>query len=82
MIENGRLVHYLSRIVPFKTSHSAFYVRLFLHCVSSCVLQEVCVLQYSSDSVQKPMGPNNDVQKYDTIPVLKVLPGCVVFHCC
>lgn len=46
--------------------------------ISDFVLQEVCVLQYPSDSVQKPVGPNNDVQKHDTITFPEVLPGCVV----
>lgn len=41
-------------------------------------MQEVCVLQDSSDSVQKPMGSNNDVQKYDPISVFKVLPWYVI----
>lgn len=41
-------------------------------------MQEVCVLQHSSDSVQKPMGPNNDVQKYDSITVFEVLPWYVI----
>lgn len=27
------------------------------------------------------MGPNNDVQKYDSITFLEVLPGYVAFHC-
>lgn len=42
------------------------------------LLQEVCVLQHSSDSVQKPMGPNHDVQKYDPITVFEVLPWYVI----
>lgn len=48
---------------------------------SPCVLQKVCVLQRSSDSVQKPVGPNNDVQKYDAITVFEVLPEYVALHC-
>ncbi|KAG7228108.1 hypothetical protein INR49_013391 [Caranx melampygus] len=40
---------------------------------------KICFLQYPSDSVQKPVGPNNDVQKYDAVTILEVLPGCVVF---
>ena len=49
--------------------------------LSLFVLQKVCVLQYSSDSVRKPVGPNNDVQKYDTVAVLEVLLGYVPLHC-
>lgn len=47
----------------------------------SCVLQKVRVLQHSSDSVQKPVGPSNDVQKYDAISIFEVLPGCVALYC-
>lgn len=47
---------------------------------SLCVLQKVCVLQYSSDSVQKPVGPNYDVQKHDAVILPEVLPGCVALR--
>lgn len=50
--------------------------------LSPFVLQKVCILQHSSDSVQKPVGPNNDVQKYYTITVSEVLPGCVASKFC
>lgn len=50
--------------------------------LSPFVFQKVCILQHSSDSVQKPVGPNNDVQKYYTITVSEVLPGCVASKFC
>lgn len=52
-----------------------------LNCLLSlCVLQKVCVLQYSSDSVQKSVGPNYDVQKHDAVVLPEVLPGCVALR--
>lgn len=44
---------------------------------SLCVLQEICLLQHSADSVQESMGPSDDVQKHDAVIVFKILPRCV-----
>lgn len=41
------------------------------------VLQKVCLLQRSADSVQESMGPSDDVQKHDTVIFCKILPWCV-----
>lgn len=54
--------------------HSSKSFKYVLFCF---VLQKVCVLQCPPDSVQKPLGPNNDVQKHDALAFFEVLPGCV-----
>lgn len=54
-------------------THLASCLKFF----SLCVLQKVCFLQHSADSVQESMGPSNDVQKHDTVIVFKILPRCV-----
>lgn len=37
-------------------------------------LQEICVLLCATNPVQKSLGSNNDVQKYDPIPISPILP--------